>query len=136
LNQLPIDVLKELLVEFNMPQEGNKKEVVERLWAVAMPAHKVMQDAVKNRKNYKGNFPLGLRKGERGLELEGGVNKFEVVDHSPDADERPPAPTAEAEAAIPATGLTSSSSLWAADEGLTRRERIDAMVRIRFHLPW
>jgi hypothetical protein len=96
---LPIDVLKELCVEFGLPHEGMKKDVVERLWAVAMPAHRVMTNSARQAKNnYPGNFPMGLRKGERGVEMEGGFDKYAQVDYSPDAHELRPAPPASAAA--------------------------------------
>lgn len=81
--------MKELLTDAEQPTDGMKADLALRLWEYLQPIESVHRNKVRTmRKKFPGNYPMGLRHGSRGAELEGGLDPINQLNKITDEEEK------------------------------------------------
>eukprot|EP00240_Pyramimonas_obovata_P001727 CAMPEP_0118959392 /NCGR_PEP_ID=MMETSP1169-20130426/63109_1 /TAXON_ID=36882 /ORGANISM="Pyramimonas obovata, Strain CCMP722" /LENGTH=491 /DNA_ID=CAMNT_0006907525 /DNA_START=316 /DNA_END=1791 /DNA_ORIENTATION=- len=87
LKRLKIGQMQELLSNADLPTAGMKADLAARLWEHLRPIESLQRNKVRTmRKKYPGNYPMGLRHGSRGAELEGGMDPLDQLNKLSDEE--------------------------------------------------
>mmetsp|Transcript_26298 Transcript_26298/g.44020 ORF Transcript_26298/g.44020 Transcript_26298/m.44020 type:complete len:485 (-) Transcript_26298:129-1583(-) len=103
--------MKELLTDADQPTDGMKAELALRLWEYLQPIESVHRNKVRTmRKKFPGNYPMGLRHGSRGAELEGGLDPINQLNKITDEEEQQAEDERRRLAALTSTGGRTQSA--------------------------